>query len=91
MNETLSPKAVREVRENVQDFDENDKAIYTLFEHRFVPDSQIKGTVFETFTNSSDLIDVSFNFSKNDLNALNFSELIFPNLPDILKTITIGF
>ncbi|KAE9545980.1 hypothetical protein FO519_010808 [Halicephalobus sp. NKZ332] len=45
--------------ENVSksDFEDNDKAIYTSFFHRFVPDSKIKGTVFETFTNSSDLID----------------------------------
>ena len=37
---------------------ENEKALYTTFPHRFVSSSQIKGTVFETFTNSSDLIDV---------------------------------
>ena len=43
-------------------FEDNDKAIYTNFSHRFVCDSKVKGTVFETFTNSSDLIDVSSAF-----------------------------
>lgn len=70
------------------DLGDNDKAIYTMFEHRFVSDSKIKGTVFETFTNSSDLIDVSFIFAMV-FYVLYFSASIYPNLPDILKITTV--
>uniref|UniRef100_A0A914Z2W5 FH2 domain-containing protein n=1 Tax=Panagrolaimus superbus TaxID=310955 RepID=A0A914Z2W5_9BILA len=60
---------------------ENEQALYTNFPHRFVCSTQIKGTVFETFTNSSDLIDridlteMAVFFENNNRSLLNSDQI----------------
>uniref|UniRef100_A0AC35F3Y4 FH2 domain-containing protein n=1 Tax=Panagrolaimus sp. PS1159 TaxID=55785 RepID=A0AC35F3Y4_9BILA len=62
-------------------FIENEQALYTNFPHRFVCSSNIKGTVFETFTNSSDLIDridlteMAVFFENNNRSLLNSEQI----------------
>lgn len=69
----LTPSLASEKSESVHlptTISENECALYTTFPHRFISSSNIKGTVFETFTNSSDLIDVSFHFYQNILSEI---------------------